>query len=164
MLRRTLSLGLVLAMVLSAVPPASAASSSIGRISGIATTTSGAHVAGQLARLRSLDIGHVADVTTTNASGDFAFSGVSAGSYIVELVSSGLIVGTSAPITLAPKNMTVEGVSAIANLPAAAAAQAQAGALAGSFWASTAGIITAVAIAAAVVTTVVVVKNASPSR
>ena len=103
----------------------------------------------------------VAGVTTTNGVGDFAFNGVSAGTYIVKLVSNGYVLGTSAPIMLAPKNMTVEGVTAIANPPAA---QAQAGALSGSFWSSTAGIITAVAIAAAVVTVIVVAASGSPSR
>jgi hypothetical protein len=161
MLRRTLAFALSFAIALMAVP-LSAAPSSLGRISGIATTVSGAQFAGQIARLRSLDVGQVADATTTTAAGNFSFSGVRAGTYIVELMSDGHVAGMSAPVILSPRNMTIEGVTAIAAPPAA---QAQAGALAGSFWGSTIGIITAVAIVAAVVTTVVVVRsNASPSR
>jgi hypothetical protein len=163
MLRRTLALALSLSIVLMTVP-LSAAPSSLGRISGIATTVGGGQFAGQIARLRSLDIGHVADVTTTSTAGSFAFNGVSSGNYVVELMTDGRVVGTSTPIAVTAKNNIVDGVTARAVAPAAA--QAQAGALAGSFWGSTIGIITAIVIVAVVVTVIVVATNdeASPSR
>jgi hypothetical protein len=162
MVRRTLALALSLSTGLMAVP-LSAAPSSPGRISGIATTGSGAHFAGQIARLRSLDIGHVAGVTTTSTAGSFAFNGVSSGNYVVELMTDGRIVGTSTPIAVSAKNNIVDGVTARAVAPAA---QAQAGALAGSFWGSTIGIVTAAVIVAVIVTVIVVVTDddASPSR
>ena len=162
MLRRTLALALAYAVVLTAVP-LSAAPPSVGRISGIATTVGGAQFAGQIARLRSLDIGHVTDVTTTSGSGSFAFNGVSSGNYVVELLTNGRVVGTSTAIAVTQKNNTVEGVTALAAAPAA---QAQAGALQGSFWGSTIGIVTAIAVVAAVVAIVVVATKdeASPSR
>lgn len=163
MLRRILSLTLSLAMVLSVVPTVSAAGVSVGRISGLARTLDGQYLGGQLARLRSLDIGHVADVTTTSTAGEFSFRGVRAGSYVVELISTrGYVVATSSPILLTARSMTAEGISATAPVTAA---QAQAGVLAGSFWASTVGIITIAAIAAGVITAVVVATNdESPSR
>lgn len=163
MLRRILSLALTVAIVLSAVP-VSAVGTSPGRIAGTATTQSGAHFAGQIARLRNLDIGHVADVTTTTMTGSFSFSGVSTGNYVVELMANGAVVGTSTPIAVTPRNSTVEGVTAIATAPAAS--QAQAGVLSDSFWGSTIGIITAVIIVAAVVTVIVIATrdDASPSR
>lgn len=160
-MRRILSLTLSLAMILSFVPTVSAAGAPVGQISGLAMSQGGAHLGGQIARVRSLDIGHVADVTTTNAAGQFSFTGLSAGHYIVELVSNGYVVGTSAPVALTEHDMTADGVTATA----ADAAQAQAGVLAGSFWTSMAGIITLAAIGVGIVTAVVIVKNnASPSQ
>jgi len=144
MLRRILSLALSIVMIVSAVPSVSAAGAAAGQIRGMAMSQTGQHLAGQLARLRSLDIGgHVADVTTTNGSGEFRFSGVGAGSYVIELVSNGYVVGTSAPVVLSARNMVAEGVTATA-----ATTQAEAGVLAGSFWTSTTGIITLLTIAA----------------
>ena len=160
-MRRLLSLTLSLAMILSVVPLASATSARVGQISGLALSQAGAHLGGQVARVRSLDIGHVADVTTTNAAGQFSFTGLSAGHYIVELVSNGYVVGTSAPVALTARDMTADGVTATA----ASDTQAQAGVLAGSFWASTAGFVTVAAITAGVIAGVVVwKKDASSSK
>ena len=154
-MRRMLSLVLSVAVVVSAVLPAATAGVAVGQISGVARAQSGQHLANQIARLRSLDVGHLANVTTTNASGQFSFTGLKAGIYVVELVSNGYVVGTSAPVVLTARDMTVDSVAAIA----AGGAQAQAGALAGSFWASTAGIITVAAVTAGVITAVVVAKD-----
>jgi len=160
-MHRILSLVLAVTLVVSAVSSVSAAAPLVGQISGVAKTQSGRHLAGQLARLRSLEVGRVANVTTTNASGQFSFTGLHAGSYVVELISNGYVVGTSAAVVLTERDMTAEGVTATA----AGGAQAQAAALAGSFWASTAGIITIAAIAAGVIAAAVVVQgDASPSR
>ena len=162
MLRRIVSIALSLALVLSVVPTASAAGASVGRVSGLALTQNGVYLIGQRARVRSLDRGDVAGETTTSNTGEFSFTGLAAGSYIVELVANGYVVATSAPVVLTSRKMTAEGVNA--TVPAATT-QAQAGVLAGSFWASTLGIITIAAVAAGVVAAVVVVKgNASPSR
>ena len=162
MLRRIVSIALSLALVFSVVPAASAAGASLGRVSGLALTQNGVYLSGQLARVRSLDRGDVAGETTTNNTGEFSFTGLAAGSYVVELVANGYVVATSAPVVLTSRKMTAEGVNA--TVPAATT-QAQAGVLAGSFWASTVGIITIAAVAAGVVAAVVVVKqNASPSR
>ena len=162
MLRRIVSITLSLALVLSVVPTASAAGASLGRISGLALTQNGVYLIGQLARVRSLDRGDVAGETTTNNTGEYSFTGLSAGSYIVELVANGYVVATSAPVVLTSRDMTAEGVNATV---AASATQAQAGVLAGSFWTSTAGIIVMAAITTGVIAAVVVVRdNASPSQ
>lgn len=159
MLCNMLSIVLSILLVFSAVPVVSAAPA--GHINGTAFTQSGQRLGAQLARVRSLDAGYVAGVTTTNGSGEFSFNGLSAGSYIVELVSNGYVVGSSAPVVLTQRDTTAEGVT----VTAVSAAQAQAGVLAGSFWTSTIGIITIAAITAGVVTAVVVAKReASPSR
>lgn len=149
-------------MVFSLVPTASAAGASVGHISGLALTQNGVHLIGQLARLRSLDRGAVAGEMTTNNAGEFSFTGLTAGSYIVELVANGYVVATSASVVLTSRDMTAEGVSA--TVPAAAT-QAQAGVLAGSFWASTVGVITLVAVGAGITTAIIVAKKTgSPSR
>ena len=163
MMRRSLSVALSLAMVLCAIPNISAAGAA-GHISGVAMLQSGEHVAGQVVRLRSLDLGRVAATTTTSGSGGFSFAGVNAGSYIVELVSNGSVVGTSAPVTLTPRSMTADGVMATA-AAAPAAALGPAAILSGSFWASTFGLITMAALVAGVTTAVVVTKgDASASK
>ena len=159
-MRRILSLTLSFAMILS-VPTGSAAGAPVGQVSGLAMSQTGQYLGGQVARVRSLDIGHVAGIMTTASSGEFSFTGLNAGSYVVELVSNGYVVGTSAPVVLSDRDMTAEGVTATA----ASAGQAQAGILAGSFWTSTAGIITVAAISAGIITAIIVAKKtASPSR
>lgn len=161
MMGNVLSIVLSILLVFSAVPVVSAADAAAGQINGAAFTRSGQRLGTQLARVRSLDAGSVAGVTTTNGSGEFSFNGLSAGSYIVELVSNGYVVGSSAPVVLTQRDMTAEGVT----VTAVSAAQAQAGVLAGSFWTSTVGIITIAAITGGVITAVVVAKKeASPSQ
>ena len=156
-MRRILSLALSVALVVSAVLPigAAGAGAAVGQISGVARTQSGQFFAGQLARLRNLQLGHVATVTTTSASGQFSFTGLAAGIYVVELVTNGSVVGTSAPVVLTAREMIASAVAATA----AGGGQAQAGVLAGSFWTSTVGIITIAAIAAGVISAVVVATN-----
>jgi hypothetical protein len=163
MLRRVLSLALSLAMVLCAIPAASAAGAT-GRISGVAMSSNGEHLAGQVARLRSLDLGQVAAVTTTSGSGGFSFVDVNAGSYLVEIVANGAVVGTSTPVTLTRQTMTADGVMATA---AAVPAAAQSGGSnnGGSFWTSKFLVISAAAAAAGLTTAIVVTKDdASPKR
>jgi len=156
MLQRVLAIVLSFTIVLGAAPIVSAAATA-GQISGVA---SGEQVAGQVARLRNLDLGQVAAVTTTSASGAFAFSGISEGNYIVELVSNGSVVGTTVPVTLTSKNMTVQNLM----LSASAAPAAFLGPVgSGSFWTSTFGMITVAAIGAGLTTAIVVTKNDASS-
>jgi hypothetical protein len=154
MLNRVLAFVLSLAIVVCANPILFAAGAA-GQISGVAMLGSGEHVTGQVARLRSLDLGQVAAETTTTGSGVFSFAGVGAGSYIVELVSNGSVVGTSVPVTLTSKNMTVANVM----VSTSAAPVAALGALGGSFWTGTFGLISIAAIAAGVTTAFVVTLN-----
>lgn len=164
MLRKVLTIVLSIALVTSAVPTLSAGGSAAGQISGIALSHSGRHLGSHGARLRSLDAGDVVGITTTNSLGEFSFAGLSSGSFAVELVSGGYVVGTSTPVVLSAKAMTATGVMASAPDPAT---QAQAGAAAAaSFWASTAGVVTLIAIGAGIVAIIVAAnkQEASPSR
>lgn len=163
MLRRLLSFGLSGLLVLSAVPPVSARAITAGEITGIAMTQGGQYLSNHTARVRSLDAGDVRSSATTNSAGSFSFTGLAAGIYVVELVSgTGAVIGTSTPVTLSEKAPHVGGVIATA----AAANQAQTGALSGSFWTSTLGIVVASAVVAGVVTAVVIAQkdDASPSN
>ena len=157
MLQRVLSVVLSLAIVLSANPILFAAGPA-GQISGVAMLQNGEHLAGQIARLRSLDnqSDAVTITTITTGSGEFSFAGVNAGSYVVELVSNGAVAGTSAPVTLTSKSMTAGDVRITALAASAAAAAPVPG---GSFWTSTLGMITIATIAAGITTAFVVTKN-----
>jgi hypothetical protein len=164
MLQRALALVLSFAIVACANPILFAAGAA-GQVSGVATLQSGEHLAGQVARLRSLDEGHVAAVTMTSGSGTFSFNDVNAGSYVVEIVSNGSVVGTSTLVTLTSRAMTVENVMVSASAAPAAALGPLALLGGGSFWTGTVGLITAAALAAGVTTAIVVTKNdASASK
>jgi hypothetical protein len=158
MLQRVLAGVLCLAIFVGANPIVFAAGPA-GQISGIAVLQSGDRVSGQVARLRSLDADEIAAVTTTAGSGSFSFAGVGAGSYIVELVSNGAVVGTSAPVMLTSRNMTVANITVTASAAPAAALAPLALLGGGSFWTSTFGLITVAALAAGVTTAVVVTKE-----
>jgi len=163
MLKRVLAAVLTFAVVVSANPVIFAAEVA-GQITGVAMLPSGEHLPGQVARLRSLDEGQVAATTTTTGSGGFSFAGVKAGSYIVELVSNGTVVGTSAPVMLTSRTVSATNITVTA-AAAPAAALGPLGALGGSFWTSTFGMITVAALAAGVTTAVVVTKDdASASK
>ena len=90
---------------------------------------------------------------------------MNAGSYIVELVSNGAVVGTSAPLTLTSRSMTASNVLVTASAAPAAAVGPLALLGGGSFWTSTFGMITVAALAAGITTAIVVTKDdASASK
>ena len=164
MFQRVLAVVLTFAIVVCANPILFAAGAA-GQISGVATLQTGEHLAGQVARLRSVDLGKIAAVTTTTTSGGFSFADVDAGSYIVELVSDGTVVGTSGLVTLTSRTMTIQNVMVTASAAPAAAVGPLALLGGGSFWTSTFGLITLAAIAGGVTTAFVVTKDdASASK
>ena len=129
-------------------------------------------------RLRDLDTGELAGTTTANAAGEFSFSGLTPGNYVVEMVSAeGTIIGTSVNITIttavmAATNVTV-GVSAAAlgatvggTAGAAAGGIATAGAAvpAGSGLSATLIAVSAVGVTLGTTAIVAVANDASPSR
>jgi len=163
MLRRTLSIALTVGIALSSVPTASAAGAAVGQISGMAMSDTGQHLSGQLARLRNLDSAHIAGVTTTSASGTFSFTGLRTGSYIVELVSNGYIVGTSALVVLTDRDTIVDGVPVTISTKSPEFLSFLG---VGGFWATTGGFIVSTAVVAGIVTGVLIAArdDASPSR
>lgn len=126
-------------------------------------------------RLRNLENGQLVGNTTADAAGQFSFSGLNPGNYVVEMVSAdGTIIGTSVNIPLttgvmATTNVAV-GVSAAA---LGATGGVAAGAVAGgatAAGAATAGMsatliaVTAVGVTLGTTAIVAVDNDASPSR
>src|SRR2546425_4953361 len=92
-----------------------------GIISGYGSVD-GKPVRNATAVLREIPSGQLAASTACDNSGIFAFVGVPAGTYVVELVcSGGALMGTSAPVTLVGSAMAAPGVSVDVNGPAASA-------------------------------------------
>lgn len=163
-MRRVLTFVTVLSMIAPSASvfaaPRAVQPQSEGSIAGSATSSPGRAMANATVRLRSVATGQLAGTTTSDAAGQFIFTGLPAGTYAVEVIdAAGQILGTSAAIPLAA-GAQVTGVSVNASLAAAAAA-----ASAGSFFSSKAGIV-AVAVAGAAVAgvTIAATGTASPSR
>jgi hypothetical protein len=158
-----LTLTLSLALVLTPLPMATADAALVGGVSGTVVTDTGERVSGQLARLRHLDGGAIAGMTTTGPSGTFLFANVPAGRYIVEVVASGYILGTSAPIALGGRDSIVEGVPVVINTKSPEFVSFLG---AGGFWRTTGGYILSSAIVAGIVTAAIIAArgDASPSR
>ena len=153
------------ALALSLAAPISSAFAAEGAI-GTASITGSVRGAAKAVkvvsvRLRNVANGQIADTTTVNAAGQFTFSGLEAGNYVVEVVNAaGTVVATSAPVALA-----AGATAAAAGLGAAGAA---AGAAAGGapFFGSLARMVVVAAAGAAVggVTVAATQPDASVSR
>ena len=172
-MRGAIGFALVCALSVSisvgAAPRVGGAQAQNASLSGTATSSTGQTVANATVQLRNLATGQLAGTTTSNAGGGFAFTGLQAGNYVVEVVNAaGQIIGTSASVSVAA-GATVTGVTVTASAAAAGAAGAAGAAAAGGSTAggiSTAVIITSVAVAAGVAGAIAVATNgtASPSR
>lgn len=158
-----------------------------GEISGTAVVE-GKPLAKVTVRLRNVDTGQLVGTTTTNNAGEYRFTGLPGGNYVVETVApNGTLLGTSAAIALTAGTMVATGVTVTTSAAAAAAAGVGAGAAAagaaaggaaaggaaagaaagaaGGFFASTAGLVTIAAASAGVVGAAVATRDeASPSR
>lgn len=148
-----------------------------GLISGL-TSIDGKPLPNTAVRLRDLVTGRLVGNTTSTATGQFSFSGLTPGNYVVEMISAdGTIIGTSVNIPLttavmATTNVTV-GVSAAAlgatgvvGAGAAAATVVTAGAAtaAGAGLSATLIAVSAVGVTLGTTAVVAVANDASPSR
>lgn len=171
-MRRVTASALVFALTFAAAPllaaraPRGGQAQGLASITGNATTSTGQTIANVTVQLRDLVTGSLAGTTTSSATGTFAFVGLQAGSYAVEVVSAaGQIIATSASIAVSA-GATITGITvsatAAALAGAAAATVAGAGAAVG---ASTAIVVTSVAAAAGIAGAVAAsTQTASPSR
>jgi len=93
----------------------------MGSIAGVATNQNAQPMANAVVQLRNAQ-GQVLGSGTTNAAGEYVFSGVPAGTYTVEVVNEkGEPIGTSSPVTVAA-DQAVTGVGITVSVVAAAAA------------------------------------------
>ncbi|MEO8680205.1 MAG: SdrD B-like domain-containing protein [Vicinamibacterales bacterium] len=159
-----------------------------GEIGGMAVVE-GKPLASITVRLRNVDSGRLVGTTTTNAAGEFKFQSLPVGNYVVETIAPNgtTILGTSPRIALVAGAMVATGLTVSTSAAAAAAAgltgaagaagaaggaagagaagagaaggAAGAAAAGGAFFATTAGIITAVAVGAGVTAAVVATTN-----
>jgi hypothetical protein len=142
------ALCLVLALGFAPTLTAAGKAQQTGQISGTAVVE-GKPLPQVSVRVRNMDTGQVVANSTTNAQGQFNFTGLPAGNYVVETVSAnGTVLGTSATVALTAGAMIAGAVTI--NTTAAAAAAAGIGATAG---AAAAGLsTTAIVVTAAAVT------------
>jgi hypothetical protein len=170
-MRNVAVIALVVAMAFSspmlAAPRIAQAQAPASSLAGTATASTGEVLPNVTVQLRNLTTGELSGSTTSNAAGSFAFAGLAAGQYAIELVSAtGQIVGASAAIPVAA-GATVTGVTVTATtafVASAGAAAAGAGAAGAGAGVSTAVIVTTVAVAAGIAGAVAVAANASPSQ
>jgi hypothetical protein len=190
-MKRAISILLALAILVAyQLPTITAAGQNTGQLSGTAMVGGKAlpHVT---VRLRNVDNGQVVGTMTTNERGEFRFTGLPPGNFVVEIVGdNGRLVAASARIGLASGIMTATSVTVTTSAAAAAAAGLGAGAAAvgaagtagavsaaaaasgaigaaagataaGGFFASTLGIVTIAAVAAGVTTAAVAARGDS---
>jgi hypothetical protein len=139
-----------------------------GTISGTAVNAANQPLAQRTVRLRNMTSGQIVATTQTNAAGQYTFTGIPAGQYIVEVVENddpaAAVIATSGTVTLAA-GQAATGVAVTASAAAAGAAGAAA-AGGGAFLTSALGL-TILAVAAGVgITTAIVAANdpASPAQ
>lgn len=146
-----------------------------GLIAGV-TSIDGKPLPNIAVRLRNLENGQLVGNTAADATGQFSFSGLNPGNYVVEMVSAdGTIIGTSVNIPLttgvmAATNVAV-GVSAAAlGATSGVAAGAAIGGVAAAGAGATAGLsatliaVSAVGVTLGTTAIVAVADDASPSR
>ena len=182
MAKKLFALTTILAVVLMSVPASLYAQVPAqprnGVINGTAMGPKGEVLANTRVQLRDMKSKQLVGTTTTNAQGRYEFTQLPPSDYVVEIVDrNGAIIGTTALISLTPTAMTAAGITVTATAAGAIAAGAAAGAAAGTagaaaaaggagaFFGTTAGILTAVAVAGGVTAGVIAAKDdASPSR
>ena len=177
-MRRVTASALVFALTFAAAPllaaraPRGGQAQGLASITGNATTSTGQTIANVTVQLRDLVTGSLAGTTTSSATGTFAFVGLQAGSYAVEVVNAaGQIIATSASIAVSA-GATITGITVSATAAAVAGAAGAAGASAtiaagagAAVGASTAIVIASVAAAAGIAGAVASsAQLASPSR
>lgn len=167
---RSGAVALMVCLVGTSVPaPAAAASlDTAGKVTGFVAISAAETLANRQVRLRNIDAGQVTAVASTDGTGAYAFAGLVAGNYMVELMGeTGHVVGTSAPVIVSTAQPAVKDV-----LVTSASAFEEGGAISGrhrggAFFRSKAGI-TMMAATGVGVTGIMMgkrnTKNASPSN
>jgi hypothetical protein len=136
-----------------------------GGLKGTARTPTGQLLPGVEVQARDLQTGQIVGSSTTDASGAFAFRGLTPASYVVEAVSqSGAIVGSSAATSLVAGGVATAAVSAAATAATGTATTGAAGGARAVGARSTAMVVTSAAQSAGIAGAIVTARDASPTR
>jgi hypothetical protein len=150
---------LVLALIFTGIPTVSmAAVRQDTKIDGTVLGKDGKPMANVCIQLKNLDSGQVAASTKSDKDGKYAFEGVKAGNYVVEVLDNNCqnVVATSAALTAAAAGGALTGIAVTVGAGAAAAG--------GSFFSSTAGILLMAGVGAGIVAVVANRNEASPTK
>jgi hypothetical protein len=124
-MKRAVSSVLAILVFLASAPlmTAARAQQSLGEIAGTAVVE-GKPLANITVRLRNVDSGRLEGTLTTNERGEFRFTNLPVGNYVVETVAPNLttLLGTSTRISLVTGAMLATGVTVSTSAAAAAAA------------------------------------------
>jgi hypothetical protein len=175
-MKKLIASALVLALAVVAAPinliaAGRALQGGKGQISGVATLE-GKPIPNVKVQLRNVDSGQLVGNTNANGAGEFSFTGLPEGNYVVETVSSnGIILGRSA-VAITAATLVVANLSIGASAAAVAAAGGSAAVLGGTaaIAAAGAGLGTGVLIAGGVISALaltgvaVVLNDASASQ
>ena len=152
--------GVTLALVLAGLPAAPLQAAAPGTVAGQVTSAVGQPLARVPVTLfpaaNARPAGAAMRTEVTDASGGWAFSGLTPGDYYVRLTIGRHVIGEPVTISAAEGR---DGVLLLA--PSAALLQGQAAAAAGAWWTSQAALVGIVGGAIAATTTVLVVRDAS---
>jgi hypothetical protein len=165
-MRKLASIALIAALATAGAPSgAFAASQAAGQSSAVAGTVRGTNmraIPNANVQIRNVDTGEIADRAKTDDAGAFAFAGLAAGNYVVEVVDAGgKVLGIGSPFALA--------AGTTASAPVIAAAGGTASKSKGGFTLLGLGPVSSLAVlgaaSAAAVTAVVATRpDASPSK
>src|SRR5205814_9832950 len=107
----TVAIALPAQTLLAAGTGSSTVGGATGQISGHAFDLAGRQLARATVRLRDMSTGLTFGGAPSGAAGDFSFSGLHAGSYVVEVGNAaGQVIGTSRVIPLTPGQMIATGI------------------------------------------------------
>ena len=169
-MKKLLASTLCLALALSAAPvhliaAGRAIAQTNGAISGTASVD-GKPLGDVTVRLRNVDNGTVAGETKANAQGQFSFSNLPPGNYVVETVApNGTILGTSTAIALTAAAMVVTGVTVSTSAALLSGAGIAAGGAAlGTGLSTTAIVLIGTGVTLGTAGIIVAANDASPSR
>jgi Carboxypeptidase regulatory-like domain len=164
-MRRFVSIGLMVMLVASLVPGRAFAGVKAegGTLTGVARAADNAPLPNYTVRVRRADDGGLAATTTTNQAGEFTFTGLPQGSYIVEIAdAAGKVVGMSPAVAVAAGG----SVSVTVGATAAGALTAGSGGGVSLFGLGKLASVTVIGAAGAIAVAAVVAtrEDASPSR
>jgi hypothetical protein len=154
MLKRSFLAVLLSAAMVAGSMPAAAQTPALGQISGAANKS----LAGKTAQLRNVNTGSVSGSMPVSATGEFSFTGVQFGQYVVEIVDqAGNVLASTSAMSLTATTATVTGVTAAATAATAGTLGGVIGSTVG-FFSTTGGILTGAAIAGGLTAGVVAAK------